>query len=260
MLKKLLKYFRVSGSDNLDIDKPETTVSRKNIIENNRILKEIYNCWYSLICNNTEKNGDTILEIGSGAGFLEDYIKGVLTSDIIQIPGISLTQDAQNLAMADKSLDSVAMVNTFHHFPRSSDFFRELQRCLKVGGRLVMIEPWYSKGSYFIYNYLHHEPFDTKTQKWEFPAAGPLSGANIALPWIVFKRDREKFEKLYPDLKIKTVMPLMPFMYLLSGGMSYRNFVPQASYPIFLFIEKMLKPFYKYIAMFVLIVVEKEAG
>lgn len=33
-----------------------------------------------------------------------------------------------------------------------------------------------------------------------------------------FKRDRKIFEEKYPALKIIEICPLMPFMYLLNGG------------------------------------------
>ena len=49
----------------------------------------------------------------------------------------------------------------------------------------------------------------------------------------------------------------MPFMYLLSGGMSYRSFIPQSSYPVFFNIEKSLRPLYRFIAMFAFIMIEK---
>ena len=148
-----------------NIDEPKTTIDRKIIVENNRILKKIYNYWYSLICENIANAESKILEIGSGAGFLEKYLPTVLTSDIIILPRLSLTQDAQSLAIASNSLDYVVMVNTFHHFPKSSKFLNELQRCLKVGGQLLMIEPWHTKASFLIYNYFHHEPFDIKIRK-----------------------------------------------------------------------------------------------
>jgi hypothetical protein len=34
---------------------------------------------------------------------------------------------------------------------------------------------------------------------WSFPAVGPLSGANGALPWILFERDRARFEREFPQ-------------------------------------------------------------
>jgi hypothetical protein len=61
---------------------------------------------------------------------------------------------------------------------------------------------------------------------WQFPESGPLSGANGALPWIIFGRDRDLFSKKHPEWHIEGICQLMPFVYLLSGGVSMRNLLP----------------------------------
>ena len=73
-----------------------------------------------------------------------------------------------------------------------------------------MIEPWVTPWSRLIYTKLHHEPFNPESEKWDFPSSGPLSGANGALPWIVFCRDRHLFEERYPQWEIVTIKPMMP--------------------------------------------------
>ena len=65
-------------------------------------------------------------------------------------------------------------------------FLAESARCVRAGGALVMIEPWVSRWSRFVYTRFHHEPFDPDSPRWEVPQTGPLSGANGALPWILF--------------------------------------------------------------------------
>ena len=81
-----------------------------------------------------------------------------------------------------------------------------------------MVEPWVTFWSRFVYGRLHHEPFHPESVSWSFPSSGPLSGANIAIPWIVFSRDRTQFEKEYPELQIEQVRPFLQGRYLLSGG------------------------------------------
>ena len=90
-----------------------------------------------------------------------------------------------------------------------------------------MIEPWVSTWSRVIWTHLHHEPFDPDAKDWTFPSTGPLSSANSALPWIIFQRDRQEFEAKFPKLKIQTVQPFMPFRYLVSGGVSMRQLMPE---------------------------------
>ena len=89
-----------------------------------------------------------------------------------------------------------------------------------------MIEPWVNPWSRLIYAHLHHEPFDPLVAEWEFPPTGPLSGANGAMPWILFRRDRGRFESEFPQWRIRSFRPMMPLRYLLSGGVSMRNLSP----------------------------------
>ena len=42
---------------------------------------------------------------------------------------------------------------------------------------MIMVEPWVSPWSSWVYKTFHHEPFDPKTKKWTFTLKGPLSGA-----------------------------------------------------------------------------------
>ena len=89
-----------------------------------------------------------------------------------------------------------------------------------------MIEPWVSPWSRFIYSRFHHEPFRPETPDWEFPRGGPLSAANMALPWVMLVRDREMFDREFPQWRVRRIHPFMPFRYLLSGGVSMRSLAP----------------------------------
>lgn len=79
---------------------------------------------------------------------------------------------------------------------------------------------------------LRHEPFDTVQEEWSHTLAGPLSGANGALPWIIFERDRGRFQKGFPSSRIDQLQPIMPFRYVLSCGVSMRQLVPSFAAPV----------------------------
>jgi hypothetical protein len=114
-----------------------------------------------------------------------------------------------------------------------------------------MVEPWASTWSEFIYINFHHEPFDTQSDLWEFPSSGPLSGAHAAMPWIIFQRDRERFELEFPGWQVERVTPLMPFAYLLSGGVSFRPLMPAWSFRLVHWFESvLLAPIMPRLAMF----------
>jgi hypothetical protein len=120
-----------------------------------------------------------------------------------------------------------------------------------------MIEPWVSPWSSLIYSRLHHEPFSPTAKEWGFPPGGPLSSANGAQPWIVFERDRNQFEKEFPEWQIQKIQPMMPFRYLLSGGVSMRPLMPGWSFGIWKRTESLLTPWMKSWAMFALIVLRR---
>jgi len=147
------------------------------------------------------------------------------------------------------------MIDTFHHIPNVSDFLNEAQRVLKVGGKIIMIEPWNTRWSRFIYNRFHHELFDL-TRDWTFESTGPLSGSNMALPYIIFRRDRKVFDEKFQELKLIDIKPHSPFTYLLSGGFSRKAFIPDFLFPLF---QKIEQPSWvrKSFAMFVTIIIEK---
>ena len=99
----------------------------------------------------------------------------------------------------------------------------------------------------------HHEPINLDAADWPFPASGPLSGANIALPWILFERDRAKFTAEFPQFAIEQIRPFMPFRYLLSGGVGLRSLMPGFTHSAWAAIERALNSQMPRLAMFAFI-------
>jgi SAM-dependent methyltransferase len=238
----------------MDLDHPDTTMLRKEIIRQKPFLRRLYSEWYRLLASQFPA-GAQVLELGSGAGFLEEFIPGLITTDILPLPGVSQVMDACAMPLKDGSLDGIVMTNVLHHIPDVETFFDEAVRTLRPGGRIAMIEPWNNGWSRRIYHRLHHEPFEPNASSWKLRGSGPLSDANGALPWILFARDNEKFKLRFPGLQIKQATPIMPFTYLLSGGVSMRNLLPGIAYPVLRSIEKMLPE--NRIGMFAFILLEK---
>jgi len=248
ILRRLLAHPLTRG---VDIDDPTTTQLRRRIIQEKPFLRAIYEDWYAQLTAALPTG--TVLELGSGAGFLPNAI----TSDVFLVEGIDAVMDARSLPFRASSLAATVMVDVLHHVPDVGAFFGEAVRVLRPGGRIVMIEPWVTPWSRFVYRHLHHEPFLPEAATWEFPSVGPLSGANGALPWIVFVRDRARFEREFPSLRIVSIKPMMPFIYLLSGGVSMRSFVPALTFRAFRAMERALAPLMPRLAMFAAITVER---
>ena len=220
------------------MDDPRTTLCRRSIIQDKAFLRALYSDWYEQIIR-VCADRNAVLELGSGAGFLQKVLPGVITSEVFETPGVRLIADACDLPFPDKSLDAVVMTDVFHHIPDAGRFLLEATRCIRPGGKIVMIEPWRTSWSEWVYMHLHSEPFSVDSD-WKIPRTGPLSGANGALPWIVFQRDRALFEAQYPQWRIKNIEPMMPFSYLLSGGVSMRSLVPGWMYRPIRAVEQIL--------------------
>lgn len=249
--KRLIAHPLTKG---MDIDDPQTTALRLQIIRSKPFLRKLYEEWYLQIASCFD-SGAQVLELGSGAGFLKEFIPGLLTSELFPTPGVKLEINAQSIALADSSLDGIVMTDVLHHLTDCSSFFREGARVLRSGGKIVMIEPWNSSWSCWVYTHLHHEPFNPDATSWKFPSSGPLSGANSALPWIVFKRDRVLFAERHPELRLVSIAPMMPFAYLLSGGVSLRGFLPRWMYGFIRYMERQSTESTQ--AMFAMIIVER---
>jgi SAM-dependent methyltransferase len=254
LLRRLLMHPLTAG---LDLDDPATTELRKQIIASKPFLRAIYDEWYKLLSAAVPEGDGRVLELGAGAGYCERFIPDLITSDLIPCRGVKVVADAQRLPFANGSLKAIVFVNVLHHLPTVSEFFREASRCLTPGAKVAMIEPWATPWSTLIHTKLHHEPFDRDAPEWSFPAGGPLSSANGALPWIVFERDRGIFERSHPELRVERIEPFMPFRYIVSGGVGMRNLAPGFTHRIWRGIENLLTPFRRQLGMFAFIVIRR---
>ncbi len=224
----------------LDLDDPATTELRKQIICSKPFLKAIYDEWYQTLAAALPPIQGRVLELGSGAGYCAKFIPDLLASEIFPCPGSQVALDARCLPFADKSLRAIVMTNVLHHISDVNCFFAEASRCLRPTGKILMIEPWLTPWSRFVYRNFHNEPLCTGAPDWSFAQSGPLSGANIAIPWIVFERDRQSFLSQFPSLHIEQIQPFLPFRYLVSGGVAMRSLMPAFTHRAWAAIERML--------------------
>jgi SAM-dependent methyltransferase len=245
--------------DAKDLDLPQSTQRHRDIIQNKYFLKSLYIDFYKSFAKslNHVKKPRTIIEFGSGGGFLKEIVADVITTEIIDINGIDIRCSATQMPFKNDSVDAFILFDVLHHIPDPEAFFREANRCLKIGGRILMIEPANTIFGRFIYQNFHHEAFDPKAG-WTLASSGPLSSANGALPWIVFVRDRRKFQTKFKSFEIRSVKMHTPFRYLLSGGLSFRQLLPSVTYPLIKGLEWILSPLNPWIGMFMTIEIIKK--
>lgn len=240
-----------------DLDSPERTIAHQEIIKKKYFLRKLYEEWYKVFTASLPiLPRGKMIELGSGGGFLKEIIPSVLCTDILGLPSNDLTFSALEMPFADNEISAIFMIDTFHHIPDSKLFLTEVSRVLKKDGMLIMIEPANSLWGRFVYKNFHHEPFEP-SGNWQIPPSGPMSGANGALPWIVFERDFEEFKRSFPLLRLEKINYHTPLMYLISGGVSFKQVFPNFSYSIFRAIDKLLPFINKQISMFTTVNVKK---
>ncbi len=254
MIPRWLEHPLTRGAD---LDDPRTTGLRRRIIREKVALRAIYGEWYRRLADVLPAGPERVLELGSGGGYFGEVVPGAIRSEVFPCPWLDVALDGQALPFADGSLRGIAMTNVLHHLPRPARFLVEAARCIRPGGVVAMVEPWNTCWSRFVYRRFHHEPFLPDAESWEATPGGPLSGANGALAWILLVRDRERFHREHPQWRIRSIEPLMPFSYLLSGGVSLRALVPARLLAAWRGVERAFAPLSRRMAMFAVIVLER---
>jgi SAM-dependent methyltransferase len=249
----------MATKEKIDLNAPETTISHGKIILGKPFLKKLYEEWYlqfNALLARLPKG--IAIEIGSGGGFIKEINADIITTDILDLPNVDKVMSAESLGFSDNSVSAIFMINVLHHIKDSRAFLNEAQRVLIPGGKIFMVEPANTLWSRFFYQNFHHENFDPTVQEWKIDGEGPLSDANGAIPWIIFKRDIQKFEQQYPDLKLVQRKNHTPMRYTLTGGLSFRSLVPGWSFKMVTFLENLFSFTFGLTGMFQTIIVEKK--
>jgi SAM-dependent methyltransferase len=226
------------------------------------VLRLIYDDFYDRIAA-TCVSGLTV-EIGGGIGNLKQRLSDVVATDIQFGPWLDCVADAQRLPFATGKAANVVMVDVLHHIEFPSVFFREVERVLRQDGRLIMVEPAITWGSTLFYRLLHHEPVRTSADPLTEGVANPHRDpydSNQAIPTLVATRDRERFHRLFPTLKIGRIDWFSLMVYPLSGGFKTWSLVPRMLAAPMLRAERALEPFLGRFAAFrMMLIIEKTSG
>jgi SAM-dependent methyltransferase len=228
---------------NIDLDSRDATAVHAQLIRQKTFLKRLYLLYYKDYDAVVSRapDGGIVVEIGSGGGFYRELRRSVLSLDLRPGADVDVAGSALDLPFRSGSTSAILMLNVLHHLPNPEAFFRECERVLKPGGRVCLIEPYAGPLSRRLVRPLHHEPWDEHVG-WSLPAAGPMTGANMALPSIIFVRDRLRYDREFPLLPVEHLRFHTIALYLLSGGVSMRSFLPGMCFPIIHAFEHLLSP------------------
>jgi SAM-dependent methyltransferase len=248
----------------VDVDSGERIVQHRRILLRKRMIREVFFELYTLLATLDAENfgpeGGKRVEIGSGSSLLKTMLPDIEQTDIVPCEGLDRVVDAMDMPYATGSLKAVFGIHCFHHFPDPYKFLSELARVSRIGGGAILIEPYFGPIASFVYERLFKDESFDKSASALMEHRGPMSGANQALSYIVFKRDREKFDAMFPALELVVMKPIENYLrYVVSGGVNFRQFLPDICIPILKGIETGLSPLKRWLALHHVIVIRKRA-
>ncbi len=249
----------------VSIDDPLIIVRHREILREKKAMQQVFAEFYDL-CHGLDERllrGDGArVEIGAGSSFFKQAYPHIVSTDIKPAAHLDRVVDALAMPFEGGTVRSFYCINCFHHFPDPSRFFAELQRTLQPGGGAVLIEPYFGAlGGTFYQHVFAVEHFNKRQEHWDRTDAEHFVGANQALSYVVFFRDRERWQREFPDLEIALARPIDNYLrYLLSGGLNFRQLVPDFTLPLVRLCEKLLIPVRRLLALHHVIVIRKRTS
>jgi SAM-dependent methyltransferase len=248
----------------IDTQAQEQLLRHRRIWEQKPILRHVYNDEFFARLLTFQKPGGISVEVGAGPGFFKQFAPQILSTDLIWCPWLDAIADAQQLPFRAWIVTNVFGLDMLHHLATPMTFLSEVSRTLIPGGRLILVEPWITPFSYFIFRFLHQERCDLSETPWlsnehrAIPEKRAFDG-NQAIPYILFgPKHRSRTLSSLPDLKLLALEPFCLFAYLLSGGFKPLNLLPESLYAALSKFERATSPLWRRIAALrVLLVLEK---
>lgn len=262
-MKSLLSLLSETQLDANLLNEAERFSVHRLTLQKKRMIREVFTEFHHDIMMLDRKYFENVeglrIELGAGVCPIRDTYPDVLATDVVSDPSFDLVLDALSMDLADGSVRALYGQNCFHHFSKAELFFQEVVRVIAPGGGVILVEPYYGPFARLIFTRLFEtESFDMGAEEWENVAEGPMVGANQALSFIVFVRDRRLFEQRFPQLEIIYNAPFHNYLrYLLSGGVNFKQIIPDALIGMVKLFEKLLRPISSYLALHHVIVVKR---
>jgi len=238
-------------------------LKQREIWNKKEILRLIYGDWYKEIVAwmKTPDRGINV-ELGCGCGSFKEFFPHLIATDIFPNPWVDIVVSGLNLPFSAHTVDNFILIDVLHHIEYPQVFFSQVQEILKPGGRIILVEPYISWFSYFIYRFLHHEPVDLHQQvlSENAPASLPLNDgfANEAIPSILFDRQWSCFCQKFPRLTLLKKKFFSFWAYPLSGGFNYNSRIGKRGYRWLHRLEQAVeKPLGRYLALRIFVVLER---
>lgn len=235
------------------------------ILAGKPLIQQVFKAFYAQAVKLDEdffgQTSGARIELGAGTSLFKEVYPDVISTDLQPAPHLDAVIDAQNMALETRSVRVLFGINCFHHFPDPCRFFEEMLRVVKPNGGCVIIDPYFGMLARFLFKHLFSsEGYDRHAPSWGYcvDKATQESLPNQALSYVVFFRDRERFNGLFPGLEIVATGIFPNYMrYLLSGGLNFRQLVPSFLAPSLVPLETMMSPLKKLLGLHHYVVLRK---
>jgi SAM-dependent methyltransferase len=250
-----------------DIQAQEQLLRHRRIWEQKPILRRVYTVeFFERLLAHRKADGISI-EVGGGPGLFKQFARGVFSTDLISVPWLDAIADAQRLPFRSESVSNILGLDMLHHLAAPLDFLRETARVLVPAGRLILVEPWITPFSWFLFRFFHQERCDLSETPWTVSDGSPTReklafDGNQAIPYLLFgPRHRSRTLQTLREFKIRALEPFCLFAYLFSGGFSHASLLPESLYSLVSKFERASEPLWRRLAALrVLLVLEKEGS
>lgn len=261
-MNSLIDLLRDPLVANIDIDGQDRLAIHRAMLDRKKMLRTVFKEFHDLFARLDQRylaGHGLRVELGAGVAPMTESYPDVIATDVVAGPQVSMVLDAESMTLGDSSVRVFFGQNCFHHFPHPDRFFDELNRVLVPGGGAVLLEPYFGPFASSLFKRLFRtEGFDKSYPDWNTPAAGPMNGANQALSYLVFFRDRPEFLRKHPNLEIAHHALLGNYLkYLLSGGLNFRQLVPDSCVGAVGFAERVLSPLNRWLSLHHVVVIRK---
>lgn len=205
-------------------------IGHREIWQRKPVLRRLYREYYRRIEDHLPSGATHVVELGGGSGNLKTHLPTVISTDLVACDWLDAVLDAQAMPFANSRIDAFVAVDVLHHLEHPLRFFREAVRCLRPGGRILLVDPYISPMSFIIFKLLHPEPVDlsvdffTDSEDTELFGRDPWD-ANQAMATVLFWKRKERFERQFPRLRILS-RQAFDWVWPLTGGFSYPALVP----------------------------------
>lgn len=170
------------------------------------------------------------IEVGCGQGYGKDILKArsYLLTDYADYEWLDVKHvDALNTPFEDSALDFVVASNMIHHVPFPKIFFKEMQRILKVGGRMLIQDVNCSLLMRVMLHLMRIEGYSYDGNVFDPTTpvnnANDLWSGNNAVPNMLFD-DEDRFHREIPFFRVTDRGYSEVLAYLASGGVTAKAF------------------------------------